>query len=218
MSDISTLVGTTHYEYLARLTRGDDDFLRELKQAAEAAGLPRIWIAPEQASFLQILLRSAGAREVIEVGTLAGYSAIAMARALPEGGRVRTIELEAKHADFAEEWIARSDVAACIEVHRGAGSEVLAGFADASADAAFIDADKESYAAYLTACLRIVRPGGLILVDNAFAFGQLFDEGEVGASVAAVRAFNEVMARTPGLQGVILPIGDGLWVAVRDRG
>jgi predicted O-methyltransferase YrrM len=218
MSDISTLVGTTHYEYLARLTRGDDDSLRELKQAAEAAGLPRIWIAPEQASFLQILLRSAGAREVIEVGTLAGYSAIAMARALPEGGRVRTIELEAKHADFAEEWIARSDVAACIEVHRGAGSEVLAGFADASADAAFIDADKESYAAYLTACLRIVRPGGLILVDNAFAFGQLFDEGEVGASVAAVRAFNEVMARTPGLQGVILPIGDGLWVAVRDRG
>ena len=217
MSATSTRVDDAHFAYLAHLTRGDDDFLLELKQAAEQEGLPRIWISPEQASLMQILLRSARCREVVEVGTLAGYSAIAMARALPHEGRVRTIELEPKHADFAQRWIAKSDVAGKVEVHRGAGRDVLREFADESADAAFLDADKVSYANYLRECLRIVRPGGLILVDNAFAFGLLFAEGEQSADVEAVRAFNKTMAQTTGLQGVIVPIGDGLWVAVRDE-
>src|SRR5439155_22518667 len=135
---------------------------------------PAIWISPEQASFMQILLRLARAREVIEIGTLAGYSAIAMARALPGDGRVRTIEINPAHADFAERWVARSDVAGRVIVHRGAGAQVLPGFAAGSADAAFIDADKPSYPAYLEQCLPIVRPGVLLMVDHAFAFGQLF--------------------------------------------
>lgn len=92
-----------HIEYVAAHTTGEDDFLRRLKEAARAAGLPAIWIAPEQAAFMQILLRLVSAREVIEVGTLAGYSAIWMARSLPSGGRVRTIELDAGHAAIARE-------------------------------------------------------------------------------------------------------------------
>ena len=215
MSQVSTVATTQHFDYLRQRTRGDDDLLRSLKQAAKAAGLPEIAIAPEQASLIQILLRASGAREVVEVGTLGGYSAIRMARALPEGGRVRTIEVSEGHARFAREWIARSDVAGRIEVHLGRGMDVLPRFAPDSADAAFLDADKESYPAYLCECLRIVRPGGLILIDNAFAFGRLFDPGDVDADVAAVRAFNDLMARTPGLQGVIVPLGDGMWVAVR---
>src|SRR5262245_7822397 len=149
MSDTSTLVSAEHFRYLAERTAPEDPFLKELKQAATAAGIPSIWIAPEQASFMQILLRAARAHEVVEVGTLAGYSAIAMARALPAGGRVRTIELETKHADFAERWIAKSDVAGKVQVHRGAGMAVLPHFAAASADAAFLDADKPSYPGYL---------------------------------------------------------------------
>src|SRR5262249_18369870 len=152
----------------------EDPFLKDLKRAAVAEGIPSIWIAPEQASFMQILLRLARARHVVEVGTLAGYSAIAMARALPEDGRVRTIELEKKHADFAERWVAKSDVADKVVVHRGAGMEVLPRFATDWADAAFLDADKSSYPQYLSECLRIVHRGGLIMVDNAFAFGELF--------------------------------------------
>ena len=166
---------------------------------------------------MQILLRAAGAREVVEVGTLAGYSAIWMARALGPQGRVRTIELSGEHADFAERWIARSDVAGRVEVHRGAGAEVLPGFADDSADCAFLDADKSSYALYLEHSLRIVRPGGLILVDNAFAFGQLFDAEPTDREVGAVRAFNDHMARIEGLTSVIVPLGDGLWVGVVDE-
>lgn len=200
-------------DYVAAHAAPDDRFLTDLRAAARAAGLPSIAIAAEQASFMQVLLRLMGAREVVEVGTLGGYSAIAMARALPPEGRVRTIEVEPAHADFAEDWVARSDVAGRVEVHRGAGADVLPTFAAGSADAAFLDADKVSYATYLRECLRIVRPGGAILVDNAFAFGHLLEPSNEEASVRAIRAFNETVAGHDALEGVIVPLGDGLWVA-----
>ena len=215
MSEASTLVTDEHFAYIASHTQPEDGFLRRLKDAARTAGIPPIWIAPEQASFTQILLRAARATQVIEVGTLAGYSAIVMARALPEHGRVRTIEIVPAHAEFARKWVAQSDVAGRIEVIEGAGMDVLKEFDDDSADAAFLDADKKSYPLYLRESLRIVRRGGLILVDNAFAFGELFAESPKDAEVAAVRAFNEHMAQVEGLQSVIVPLGDGVWVGVR---
>ena len=211
----STRVTDEHFRYIASRTTPEDAFLSDLKKAAAAEGIPSIWIAPEQASFMQILLRAAGARQVVEVGTLAGYSAIAMARALPQDGKVRTIEIEPRHADFARRWVARSDVAGKVEVLLGGGMDVLPGLAADSADAAFLDADKSSYALYLAEALRIVRRGGLIMVDNAFAFGQLLDPAATDREVPAVRAFNELMAKTAALQSVIVPIGDGLWVGVR---
>ena len=217
MSSTSTPVTPEHFAYLAERTRSEDDFLRQLKEAATAAGIPPIWISPEQASFMQILLKAADARSVVEVGTLAGYSAIALARALPHasaGGRLQTIELEPKHADFAREWIARSDVADRVELLVGDAGRLLPSLEDDSADAAFLDADKSGYGHYLQECRRIVRRGGLILVDNAFAFGQLFEVEPSDREVGAVRAFNDIMARTAGLHGVIVPIGDGLWVSV----
>jgi len=215
VSEESTLITREHFRYLAERTPLDDAFLKSLKQAAKDEGIPTIWVAPEQASFMQILLKLQGARHVVEVGTLAGYSAIIMARALADGGTVRTIEIEAKHADFAERWIARSDVAGKVKVHRGAGLDVLPAFAAASADAAFLDADKPSYPGYLRECLRIVRPGGLIMADNAFAFGELFSEHPTQESVSAVRRFNDVIASEKALHSVIVPIGDGLWVGVK---
>lgn len=215
MSEASTLVSAEHFRYIAERTTREDSFLRDLKEAAVAEGIPSIWIAPEQASFMQILLRLMKAREVVEVGTLAGYSAIAMARALPPGGRLRTIEVEKKHADFAERWVGKSDVAGKVVVHRGAGMDVLPGFEAGSADAAFLDADKPSYPKYLAECLRIVRPGGLIMVDNAFAFGELFADRPSDKEVGAMRAFNEHMAKVEALSSIIVPVGDGLWVGVR---
>lgn len=214
MSAESTIVSARHFEYLRTHTDPEDALLIELRTAAGAQGLPPIHISFEQARLMQILLKLGRAREVVEVGTLGGYSAIAMARALPHDGRVRTIEISAKHAEFARAWIARSDVASRVEVHLGAGAEVLPRFADASADAAFLDADKSSYPLYLEHSLRIVRRGGLVLVDNAFAFGQLFDARPADRDVAAVRAFNELMGRCERLERVIVPIGDGLWVGV----
>ena len=215
MSDQSTLVTAEHFHYIAERTGGEDDFLRELKRAATAEGIPSIWIAPEQASFMQIVLRLANARDVIEVGTLAGYSAIAMARALPPEGKVRTLELDPQRADFARRWVAKSDVAGKVEVLIGAAGDTLATLADRSADAVFIDADKGNYPLYLTHTLRLLRARGLVMVDNAFAFGELFSPAPTDPEVASVRAFNEHMAGIAELQSVIVPIGDGLWMGVK---
>jgi len=215
MSEHATLVTAEHFRYIAERTTAEDDFLRELKRAARAAGIPAIWIAPEQASFMQILLRLCDASRVVEVGTLAGYSAICMARALPPTGRVHTIEIAPEHAVFATEWIAKSDVAGRVEVHRGSGQDILPTFATDSMDAAFLDADKSGYPLYLQECLRIVRRGGLIMVDNAFAFGQLLDAEPADREVPAVRAFNDLIAHEARLRSIIVPLGDGLWVAVK---
>ena len=215
MSEEATLITERHVSYLTERTRAEDTFLRDLKREAAAAGIPSIWIAPAQASFIQILLTLGRARAVVEVGTLAGYSAIVMARALPRDGQVRTIELEPRHADFAERWIARSDVAGKVEVLRGAGLEVLPRLATDSADAAFLDADKANYPNYLKECLRIVRHGGLIMADNAFAFGELFADKPSDKEVAAMRRFNDLMAAEKSLDSIIVPFGDGLWVGVK---
>jgi caffeoyl-CoA O-methyltransferase len=215
MSHTSTLVDARHFQYLAERTAGDDAFLTELKNAAVAEGIPAIWVAPEQNSFLAILLRLIGAKEVVEVGTLAGYSAIGMARALPKDGRLRTVEFLPKHAEFARRWVAKSDVADVVEVIEGSGQEVLPTIEDNSVDAVFLDADKSGYPEYLTQAMRFVRPGGLVMADNAFAFGQLFDEQPTDPEVGAVRAFNDHIPSIPNLHAVIIPIGDGVWVGVK---
>lgn len=220
MSDAPSLVTAEHFAYIAERTAGDDAFLSELKQAARDAGIPAIWVNPAQLSFMQVLLRLVNAREVLEVGTLAGGTAIGLARALPEGGRVRTVELEDKHADFAEEWIARSDVPERVSVLRGRGQDVLPTLPDGAFDALFLDADKAGYADYVAEGRRLLRPGGLLMVDNAFAFGQLLDAQPTDREVGAVRAFNDHMASQAHgpdapFQAVIVPLGDGMWVGVR---
>lgn len=213
MSDKSSIVTSQHFEYIASHTIPEDQFLKDLKAAALHAGIRPIWVSAEQAAFMRIIIGLARVRDIVEVGTLAGYSAINMARALPPGGRVQTIEIDPLCADFAEQWIAKSDVAGKVTVHRGPGAEVMPKIAAASADALFLDADKKSYPLYLREAMRILRTGGLVMVDNAFAFGQLFDEHPTDPEAPAIKQFNEYMASFPGLRAVIVPIGDGCWVA-----
>lgn len=215
MSNDATPVDGRHFRYIQEHTRPEDAFLLALKADAKARGIPPIWIAPEQANFVQILLKAVHALSVLEVGTLAGYAAIQMARALPPGGRVVTIELDPVRADFAREWAGKpeSGVAGRVDVRTGSAGDVLATLGDGCFDAAFLDADKRNYPLYLQQARRLVRPGGLILVDNAFAFGQLFDENPTDPEAQAVRDFNEHMAAQTDLHGVIVPVGDGLWVA-----
>jgi len=219
MSPSNTRVTDAHFDYITARTRAEDPFLRDLRHAAVEAGMPAISIGPAQASFLQILLKLQGATDVLEVGTLGGYSAIAMARALPaDRGRVRTVEVSAEHAAFAREWIGRSDVAGRVEVIVGSGRDVLPGLDDGGADAVFLDADKPSYPFYAEQALRILRPRGMLLADNALAFGHLLDDADQSENVVAIRSFNDLMPRLPGLHPLLVPIGDGCWVGVKEAG
>ncbi len=193
----------------------EDAFLKNLKDAAMAADIPQIWIAPEQATLMQIVLRLSGARDVIEVGTLCGYSAIIMARALLADGLVKTIEINPKHADFAEEWIANSDVAKKVEVRLGPAADVLSGMAPNCADAIFIDADKESYPLYLEQATRLLRRGGILMVDNAFRGGGVVEESG-DQQVRAIQQCNDAIAAGDDFQAVIVPIADGLWLGVKE--
>jgi predicted O-methyltransferase YrrM len=216
MSENDARVTQRHYDYLSARTRGDDQFLKDLKAAAKEAGIPTIAIGAAQASFMQIVLKLKGAKQVIEVGTLAGYSAIQMARALPADGLVITIEYLPKHADFAEAWVAKSDVKGKVKVLRGKGADVLKTLPAQSADACFLDADKDNYPVYLDECMRILRPGGLVMADNAFAFGQLFEEAPKDREVAGVRRFNDYIAAKKNIHAIITPLGDGCWVGVME--
>ena len=210
MSAEATLVTARHFEYLTRRTADEGDFLRQLKQAAGAAGIPAIWISPGQASLMQILLALCGARRVVEVGTLAGYSAIAMARALPAGGHVDTIELLDRHADFAEAWIARSDVAGRVRVHRGAGLDVLPRLEDGTYDAAFLDADKGNYPGYYELLMQRLRPGGLIVADNTLRRGHVADPAHEEQTTVEIRQFNDLVMEDPRVTVLMLPVADGM--------
>ena len=213
MSKRSTPVGAELFAYVARHTIQEDAFLRELRLAARAEGLPEIHIAPEQAAFLQILLRAVGAKRVVEVGALGGYSAIAMARGLGPDGRVVTLELEPKHARFAEAWIEKSDQRGRIEVRLGDARTTLSTFADGSIDAVFVDADKEGYVEYLRHAMRILRRGGVLLADNVLASGRIHDGQTEKERV--LRAFVDACTAREDLDAVIVPLGDGCLFGVK---
>ncbi len=215
MSASSTPVDERLFAFIQKQTIAEDALLRDLRAAARQAGLPEIHIAPEQAAFLQLLLRAAGARTVVEVGTLGGYSAIAMARGLPEDGRVITHEIEPAHAEFARQWISRSDQAGRIEVRLGNAIDTLPKIADGSVDAVFLDADKEGYVAYLAQALRMLRPGGILLADNVLAGGQVADANGGSATALAITRFLAAVQATPSLRSVIVPLGDGCLFGVK---
>lgn len=215
MSKSSTPVDIALFEFIARATIQEDDVLLHLRAAAVRAGLPEIHIAPEQAAFLQLLLAATKARTVVEVGTLGGYSAIAMARGLPPDGRVITHEIDGKHAEFARQWIARSDQRGKIEVRLGDARTTLRAHAADSADAVFLDADKDGYVHYLGEAMRILRPGGVLLADNVLADGEVADANAASPTAQAMARFHAAVRATASLRSVIVPLGDGCLFGVK---
>lgn len=202
--------------YVRRLFAPEDRVLEDLRQEIERQDLPQIYISAEQGRLMQVLLTAVGARRVLELGTLGGYSAIWMARALPPDGRLVTVELEQARAEFARGFIRRAGLEHVIEVRVGEAAAVLRDLRNGGQvfDAVFIDADKEGYEAYLDAALELVRPGGLILGDNAFQHGAIVEDLGPTPSVRAVQAFNERLAGDGRLVSTILPIRDGLSISV----
>lgn len=201
-------------DYIAGLFGAEDEVLADLREEADRTGLPPIAISPDEGRLLQVLLTLINARRVLEVGTLGGYSAICMARALSRDGRVLSIEIEEKHAAFARRYIQRAALADRIEVRVGRALDVLPSLDGEQYDAIFLDADKEPLPTYFEWALRLVRPGGLIIGDNALWGGRVYESSEDDERTRAVREFNRRMATDPRVLGIIVPTHDGVAVAV----
>lgn len=207
------------HAYISALFGGEDAVLESIRETMDASGLPAIEVEPENGRLLQFLLVVAGARRVAEIGTLAGYSGIWLARALPEDGRLITLEKDPERAEIARESFAQAGLADRVSVRVGeAPGGLHALSADGPFDAVFIDADKARYPAYLDWALENLRPGGLVLAHNAFMYGAVIDPArQEDADVRGMRAFNQRLSDDPRLLGVIIPIGDGIAAAVRVR-
>ena len=202
--------------YVERLFADEDAVLAELRQEIGRQGLPEIHISPEQGKLLQVLLEAIGARRVLEIGTLGGYSALWMARALASTGRLVTVEIDPDRAAFARSFIEKAGRSGVVEVRVGEARSVLrAMVADAVEpfDTVFIDADKESYVEYLELSLELVRPGGLVLADNAFRSGRVLDDAPDEAT-EAILAYNRRVATDSRLASTIIPVRDGLAISV----
>lgn len=202
--------------YVTQLFASEDEILRDLREAMAERGLPEIYISAQQGRLLQVLLSAIGARRVLEIGTLGGYSAIWMARALPADGYLLSLEVERERAELAREFIGRAGLDAVAEVRLGTAESILEELlvTEERFDAAFIDADKERYPLYLERALELVRPGGLILGDNAFRDGRITDDPPPDEGTAAMQRFNAKMAGTHRLISTIIPVRDGLAVGV----
>src|SRR3954454_13566762 len=186
--------------FVAETIVGEDDGLRGAAEAAEAAGLPPIQVSPPQGKLLALLVQLLGAKKILEFGTLGGYSAILMARALPQDGRLITLEARPEYAEVARQSIERAGVGDRVEVRVGPALEALPVLAQEEAgpfDLVFIDADKVNTPNYFTWALDHTRPGGLIIADNVVRKGTLADPADPDEATKAQRRLHEMLAAEP---------------------
>ncbi|MEU5531880.1 O-methyltransferase [Streptomyces sp. NPDC020362] len=182
----------------------DDDVLQAALRDSEAAGLPHISVTATQGKFLRLLAEIQGARNILEIGTLGGYSTIWLGRALPADGRLISLEYDARHADVATRNIARAGLDRIVEVRVGPALESLPKLADenpAPFDLVFIDADKANNPHYVEWALRLTRAGSLIVVDNVVRGGRVVDADSADPDIVGIRAAVELIAAHPRLTG-----------------
>lgn len=200
--------------YIGSLFAPEDAVLASLREEADRSGLPPISVPAETGRLLQVMLSSIHARRVLEVGTLGGYSAIWMARALPPDGSLVTIEADPAHAAFARRHFAKAGLEHVITIREGRALDVLPSLDGEQFDAIFLDADKSPLPRYLDWALRLVRPGGLVIADNALWGGRVYDREVNDDDTRGVREFNRRLATDPRLRGTVVPTGDGVAIGV----
>ncbi|HEX4100100.1 MAG TPA: O-methyltransferase [Pseudonocardiaceae bacterium] len=213
-------------DYITGALLEPDKALDAALEASAAAGLPAIAVSPAQGKLLNLLARMIQAGKILEIGTLGGYSTIWLARALPPGGRLITLEYQQRHAEVARANIARAGLADLVELRVGKALDTLPQLADDLGgadselfDLVFIDADKPHNADYFAWSVRLTRPGGVIIVDNVVRGGKVLDAHSEDADVQGVRRLNEVMAADPSVTATaIQTVGakgyDGFAIAV----
>lgn len=214
-------------DYVAAVFGDEDAILADIRKRAAAAKLPPIHVSPFDGRHMEVIARAAGAKRIVEIGTLAGYSGVCLARALPPGGILHTFEFEPSHADVARESFRRAGLGKMVEIHVGPAVEKLPTIENRGPfDLVFIDADKENYPNYLNWAAKHLRVGGVVMVDNAFAWGlltipenheRLKDSGQRSAR-RAIDSTNRALNASPGVwRSTMLPTGEGLAMGVKIR-
>lgn len=205
------------YAYLIDVSLREPDVLRRLREETARRENASMQIAPEQGQFMALLVKLIGAERTLEIGSFTGYSALAVALALPPHGRVTACELSEEYAAVARHWWTEGGVGDKIEIRVGPAIETLDRMVEDGMagrfDFAFIDADKEGYLAYWERCLRLVRRGGLIAVDNVLWDGRVVEAEDVEESTVAIRSFNARVRDDDRVDLSLVPIGDGLTLA-----
>ncbi len=205
------------YDYMVRTTVRDDDILRRLREETLETGWGMMQIAPDQGQFMALLTRLTGARRALEVGVFTGYSSLCVARALGEGGSLVALDVSEEWTAIARRYWAEAGVADRIDLRLAPAVESLERLVEegqaGSFDIAFIDADKENYDTYYERALVLVRPGGLILIDNVLWGGAVIDDSDQSADTRAIRAINEKVGGDDRVDMAMVPTGDGLTIA-----
>lgn len=207
--------------YIEDLFSKNDDALSGALEESQKNGLPAINVSANEGKLLYMLAKMSGAGKILEIGTLGGYSTIWLARALPDGGKLLSLEYSPKHAEVARANVERAGLSGKVEVRVGAGLELLPEIAangEGPFDLFFIDADKDNYPGYLDWCIKLSRPGSVILSDNLIRDGAVLSPPPDDNAARVIAEFNRTLAIHPRLQAIILPIAresiDGLGIAV----
>jgi caffeoyl-CoA O-methyltransferase len=205
------------HEYLVAHGTPPDDALRRLIERTDAlGGVSRMQVAPEQGALLTVLTAMLGATRALEVGTFTGYSSTCIARGLAPGGRLLCCDVSEEWTDLAREAWAAAGVADRIELRIAPALETLRALpADEPLDLVFIDADKGGYLDYYETVLPLVRPGGLVAVDNVLWGGRVVDDADHEADTESIRRFNSHVAEDRRVQVAMVPVADGLTLAVK---
>ena len=202
-------------DYVHRYGVREHPVLAALRERTAPMPQSSMQIGPDQGAFMAMLVKLTGAKRILEIGTFTGYSSTAMALALPHDGRITCLDVSKEWTDIARQAWADAGVADRIELRLGPASETLATLGDDTFDLAFIDADKPGYDAYYEGCLRVVRPGGLILIDNVLWSGRVADPSDDDENTRIIRALNEKIAADERVDHVLLPLADGLTMVRR---
>jgi len=197
-------------DYVRRVGVREHPVLARLREETAKLPMSQMQIAPEQGAFMALLVQLIEVRQILEIGTFTGYSSTAMALAMPADGRIVCCDVSEEWTDVARRAWADAGVADRVDLRLAPATETLATLDDGSFDLAFIDADKTGYDAYYTGCLRVVRPGGLILIDNTLQDGRVADDGADDENVRAIRGLNARIAADEQVDAVLLPLADGL--------
>ncbi|QQZ40601.1 class I SAM-dependent methyltransferase [Pseudomonas sp. SK3(2021)] len=202
------------YHYLLDVSLRETPLLRRLRDETQALPMARWQVAPEQGQFLALLVRLIGARRVLEVGTFTGYSALSMAAALPDDGRLICCDIPGDYNATALRYWQEAGVAGRIELRLAPALETLASIereeGKGGFDLVFIDADKANYPAYLESALRLLRVGGLAVFDNTLWSGRVLEENPQSEDTRAIQALNRALKDDPRVDLSLLPLGDGL--------